>query len=210
MPVRHRRNGKGLPQAAPPGNPAADGTLGGVAPYIIRVFGDPVLKQPAAPVADIDGSLVRLTQDMLETLHEARGLGLAAPQVGVQKRLFVYELDDEQGPKVIVNPTISEARGEWTYEEGCLSVPGLYFPIVRPKEVHLTGYDLDGREVSIEADEIVARLFQHELDHLDGVLLLEHLDADQRKAAMKELRQRTLMSSGVSGSARSSHDERRL
>jgi peptide deformylase len=85
---------------------------------------------------------------------------------------------------------ISDARGEWEYEEGCLSVPGLYFPIVRPKEVLLTGYDLDGNEVSIEADELVARLFQHEIDHLNGTLLLEHLDKDQRKKAMRELRRR--------------------
>ena len=179
-----------------------------MAPYTIRLFGDPVLRQPASPVTDIDGSLARLTQDMAETLHEARGLGLAAPQVGVQKRLFVYQFEDDPEPTVIVNPTISEARGEWTYEEGCLSVPGLYFPIVRPKEVHLTGYDLRGNEVSIDADEILARLFQHELDHLDGVLLLQHLDPDQRKAAMRELRQRTLQPSGVSSSA--GHDERRL
>jgi peptide deformylase len=181
-----------------------------VAPYTIRVFGDPVLKQRAAPVADIDEALVRLSQDMVETLRDASGLGLAAPQVGVQKRLFVYEFDDDQGPRVIVNPAISDARGEWVYEEGCLSVPGLYFPIVRPKEIHLTGYDLDGREVSIEADEILARLFQHELDHLDGILLLEHLDADQRKAAMRELRQRVLQTSGGPGAPRSGHDERRL
>jgi peptide deformylase len=163
-----------------------------VALYSIRMFGDPVLRQPAAEVTDIDGSLARLSEDMLDTLREAHGLGLAAPQVGVQKRLFVYEFDEEEGPKVVVNPRISEARGEWSFEEGCLSVPGLYFPIVRPKEVHLTGFDLDGHEVSIEADELLARLFQHELDHLDGVLLLERLEPEQRKLAMRELRERTL------------------
>ena len=106
----------------------------------------------------------------------------------MQKRLFVYDIGE--GPRTLVNPVISEARGEWSYDEGCLSVPGLSFEIIRPKEIHLTGYDLDGNEVSIEADELLARLFQHELDHLDGVLLLEHLDDDQRKAAMKELRRR--------------------
>ena len=159
--------------------------------YSIRLFGDPVLKERAHEITDIDASLVRLAQDMTETMYDARGLGVAAPQVGVQKRLFVYELpDSKEGPKAIINPTISEARGEWEYEEGCLSVPGLYFPIVRPKEVHLTGYDLDGNEVSIEADEVVARLFQHELDHLEGKLLLEYLDPDQRKQALRELRRR--------------------
>ena len=163
-----------------------------MAGYTIRVFGDPVLKQRAAEITDVDGKLVRLVDDMVETMYEAPGIGLAAPQVGVQKRLFVYDLQDGSGPQAIINPTISESRGEWEYEEGCLSVPGLYFPIVRPKEVHLTGFDLEGNEISIEADELMARLFQHELDHLDGTLLLEHLTEDQRKQAMRELRRRTL------------------
>ena len=161
-------------------------------PYSIRLFGDPVLKQKAAEITNVDGSLVRLAEDMIVTMREAPGIGLAAPQVGVQRRLFVYELQDETGPHVIVNPTISESRGEWVYEEGCLSVPGLSWEIVRPKEVHLTGFDLDGNEVSIEADELLARLFQHELDHLDGVLLLDRLDKPTRKQAMRTLRRSTL------------------
>jgi peptide deformylase len=166
-----------------------------VAPYAIRIVGDPVLRQKAAEVTDIDGRIAKLAEDMVPTMYEAAGLGLAAPQVGVQKRLFVYQIPDvDDGPKVLVNPTISEARGEWVYEEGCLSVPGLHWEIMRPKEVHLTGYDLDGNEVSIEADELLARLFQHELDHLDGKLLLDLLDADQRKQAMRALRERQLAS----------------
>jgi peptide deformylase len=157
------------------------------------VFGDPVLKQRAAEVTDIDGTLVRLTEDMVETMRAAPGVGLAAPQIGVQKRLFVYEVpDSDEGPKTIINPVISDVRGEWEYEEGCLSVPGLYFPIVRPKEVHLTGYDLEGNEISIEADDLMARMFQHELDHLDGRLLLELLEPDQRKQALRELRRRSV------------------
>jgi peptide deformylase len=161
--------------------------------YAIRVFGDPVLKQKAAEVTDIDGRLAALVEGMVETMYAAPGIGLAAPQVGVQKRLFVYDLGDDTGPKTIINPTITESRGEWTYEEGCLSVPGLYFEITRPREVHLTGIDLDGNPVSIEADELLARLFQHELDHLEGVLLLEHLDADQRKQALRALRDRNIV-----------------
>jgi peptide deformylase len=166
-----------------------------VAPYAIRIVGDPVLRQRSAEITDIDGRLVRLAEDMVATLYDAAGLGLAAPQVGVQKRLFVYDLHDDQGPKVIVNPTISDARGEWVYEEGCLSVPGLAWEIVRPKEIHLTGHDLDGKEVSIEADELLARLFQHELDHLDGKLLLDLLDEDQRKQAMRAMRDRLMATS---------------
>ena len=163
-----------------------------MAGYTIRTYGDPVLNQKAAPITDIDGSIKRLADDMVAPLRVAEGLGLAAPQVGVLKRLFIYDLRDGEGPKTIVNPVISESSGEWVYEEGCLSVPGLYFPIVRPKEIHLTGFDLDGREVSIEADELLARLFQHELDHLEGRLLLELLDEDARKQALKELRKRRL------------------
>ena len=127
-----------------------------MAPYTIRVFGDPVLKQRATEIDNIDGALVRLAEDMLTTMYDAPGLGLAAPQVGVQKRLFVYDIDDE--PSVLVNPVITESRGEWTYLEGCLSVPDLHWDIVRPKEILITGYDLDGNEVEIEADELMARL----------------------------------------------------
>ena len=160
-----------------------------MAAYQIRLFGDPVLTQRASEVTDIDGKLARLVEDMVETMHDAHGIGLAAPQVGVQKRLFVYQLEDHE-PVAIVNPVIKESRGEWEYEEGCLSIPGLFFPIVRPKEIHLTGYDLEGNEISIEADEIEARCFEHELDHLDGRLLLSMLDRDQKKEAMRELRRR--------------------
>src|SRR3954447_14973444 len=173
-------------------------------PYNIRIFGDPVLKQKAAEITDVDGNLVRLADDMIVTLYDAAGLGLAAPQVGVQRRMFVYDLHDDTGPKVIINPTVSEARGEWVYEEGCLSVPGLSWEIVRPKEVHLTGFDLEGNEVSIEADELTARLFQHELDHLDGVLLIDRLDADVRKQALKTLRELTM--NGGLVSRRGDHD----
>ena len=160
-----------------------------MASYQIRLFADPVLTQRASEITDIDGKLARLVDDMVETMHEAHGLGLAAPQVGVQKRLFVYQME-ERDPVAIVNPVITESRGEWEYEEGCLSIPGLFFPIVRPKEIHLTGYDLDGNEISIEADELEARCLEHELDHLDGRLLLGMLDKDQKKEAMRELRRR--------------------
>jgi peptide deformylase len=166
--------------------------LGAMAPYQIRLVGDPVLRQRAADVAEIDGRLAKLAQDMIATMYEAPGVGLAAPQVGVQKRLFVYDAQDGDGARVLVNPVISESRGEWVFEEGCLSVPGLSFEIARPDEIHLTGYDLDGNEVSIEAHEYLGRIFQHELDHLDGILLLERLDDDQRKEAKRALREQQL------------------
>jgi peptide deformylase len=161
-----------------------------VSTYVIRLYGDPVLRQRAAEVDELDASLKQLSEDMILTMHEAPGVGLAAPQVGVQKRIFVYDVGE--GPRTVVNPVLAEARGEWTFDEGCLSVPGLSWPIVRPKEVHLTGYDLDGNEISIDADEYLARVFQHEVDHLDGVLLVERLDVDQRKEAKRILRTRAL------------------
>jgi peptide deformylase len=161
-----------------------------MASFDIRLFGDPVLRQRAAEVTDIDGKLAKLAEDMLETMYAEPGMGLAAPQVGVQRRFFVYDVGD--GPRAMVNPVITESRGEWSYEEGCLSVPGLYWEIIRPKEIHITGYDLEGGEVSIEADEVLARMFQHELDHLDGVMLVDRLDADTRKQAMRTLREQFL------------------
>jgi peptide deformylase len=155
----------------------------------IRIIGDPVLRTACPEVAEIDGSIVRLAEEMIETLHDAPGVGLAAPQVGVLKRLFVYDVYDGSGPGVVVNPVISEARGEWVYEEGCLSIPGLYWDCTRPKEVHLTGRDLDGNEISIDADELLARMYQHETDHLDGVLFIDRLDPSTRKQALKAIRE---------------------
>jgi peptide deformylase len=152
----------------------------------IRVYGDPVLKTKASEIADIDGKLVTLADEMLQAMYAAPGLGLAAPQIGVQKQLFVYDVGE--AAHTLVNPTIKESRGEWVYDEGCLSIPGLYVEMVRPKEVLLTGWDLDGNEVEIEADELLARLFQHELDHLDGVLMFERMTPDQRREAMREWR----------------------
>ncbi len=158
-----------------------------MAPFDIRIVGDPVLKQRAQEIDNVDGALVRLVDDMVTTMYEAPGVGLAAPQVGVQKRLFVYDIGE--GPQTLVNPVMVEGDGEWVFDEGCLSVPGLSWEIVRPKQVHLTGHDLDGNEVDIEADEYLARVFQHEMDHLDGILLLERLDEDQSKEAKRAVRE---------------------
>ena len=151
----------------------------------IRVIGDPVLRVKATEITEITENLARLTQDMVSTMYSAPGIGLAAPQVGVQKRLFVY--DWGSGPGVLINPEIKDADGEWVFEEGCLSIPGLSWELLRPKQVHIVGVDLEGKEVSFEADELESRLFQHEMDHLDGVLLVDHLDEDQRREANKTL-----------------------
>ena len=161
-----------------------------MASLIIRQYGDPVLKEITREVAEIDAGVVALAESMIETMYDAPGSGLAANQVGVQRRIFVYDVGE--GPRTVINPRIVESDGEWTYEEGCLSIPGLSWDIARPNAVHLVGLDLDGNELSIEATELEGRVFQHELDHLDGILLVERLNADQRKEALKILRGRTL------------------
>ena len=165
----------------------------------IRIFGDPVLKRVAEDVTDIDGALVDTCNDMLEAMYDAPGIGLAAPQVGISKRYFVYDFG--HGPDVLINPVITDTDGEWVFEEGCLSVPGLSWEIVRPKTIHIVGYDLDGNERSIEADELESRLYQHELDHLDGKLLFEYLDDDQVKEAKRILRARAMQADNAGGSA---------
>ncbi len=157
-----------------------------MAAYDIRIIGDPVLRQVAHDVTEIDDALIRLADDMIETMYDIPGIGVAAPQVGVQKRIFVWDIGD--GPHSMINPEIVESDGEWSFEEGCLSVPGLSWEIVRPKTVHMVGRDLDGNDVSYEADELEARMFQHEVDHLAGVLLVDRLDPETRKEAMATLR----------------------
>ncbi len=123
-------------------------------------------------------------------MHAAPGVGLAAPQVGVSKRLFVYDIGD--GPEAVINPEIVESSGVFRYEEGCLSVPGYYWEIERPDRVLLRGVSRAGERVEIEGSELLGRVFQHELDHLDGVLLIERLDPDERRAARKRLRERLI------------------
>ena len=155
--------------------------------YQIRTYGDPVLKTKAAEVADINGKVARLVDDMFETLYESdSGIALAAPQIGVQKQIFVWDVDDEQ--MAIINPRIIESSGEWLYDEGCLSIPGLYVEMLRPNHVLVRGLTVDGNEIEIEASELMGRMFQHEIDHLHGVLMFDRMTPEQRKEAMKEYR----------------------
>lgn len=153
---------------------------------MVRTFGDPVLRQRAAEVDELDGDLARLADTMVATMYEAIGLGLAAPQIGVLKRMYTYDVGD--GPAVLINPQIVDSHGEWSYDEGCLSVPDVHVEIVRPKVVTVQGIDIDGKEVVFEGDELMGRLIQHEIDHLDGVLMLDRLEPDQRKMVLREMR----------------------
>jgi peptide deformylase len=155
--------------------------------YKIRTYGDPVLKAMASRVDDVDGKVIRLVDDMFDTLIDSgNGIALAAPQIGVQKQVVVWDIDDT--PLAIINPEIVESDGEWVYDEGCLSIPGLYVEMLRPKTVLVRGIDVNGETIEIEADELEARMFQHEIDHLNGVLMFDRLEGDQRKAALTEYR----------------------
>lgn len=154
--------------------------------YPIRTFPDPVLTMKASTVTDFDDDLAKLADDMLMTMYDAPGVGLAAPQIGISKRIFVADAGD--GPFAMVNPEIVETSGKWKFEEGCLSVPGYYWHIKRPDFARAEGLDLDGNPVMYEGDELMGRVLQHEIDHLNGVLLLERLSSRTRRSALADLR----------------------
>ena len=158
----------------------------------IRTFGDPVLRATAAPVAAIDGSIHKLVADMIETMYAAPGVGLAAPQIGVSRSVFVFDAHDGLGARTVINPEIVAAEGEWVYEEGCLSVPGYFWPITRPAFAAVRGLDLEGNPVEHSGEELLGRVLQHEFDHLQGMLLLERLEKKVRKQALRDLRNAAL------------------
>jgi peptide deformylase len=149
----------------------------------IRVLGDPILRQSTAPVQEITDELRTLVADMFETMHHARGIGLAAPQVGRTERLAVIEIEGE--PLVVINPEIVEtSSGKVKAEEGCLSIPDIYADVERPKDVVVRAMNLDGDTYEIQATELLARCLQHEIDHLDGKLFLDYLSVLKRTAAL--------------------------
>ena len=158
----------------------------------IRVFGDPVLREPAGPVESFDAGLRRLSEDMIETMRQAPGVGLAAPQVGRSIRLIVFDIGDEAGARALANPVLKNEWGEQIGDEGCLSVPGLYYPVRRAQKVWAEGMDVDGHEVTMEGEDLLARVLQHEVDHLNGVLFIDRLDADHRNEALAKLRDQAL------------------
>lgn len=158
----------------------------------VKTFGDPVLKTRAGKVKEFDGALVRLAEDMLVTMHERDGVGLAANQVGRLKRVLVAAVEEED-EYVIVNPVIEASSTETeTLAEGCLSIPGIQVEVERPVAVTVSGKDAQGDDLRIEAEGLLARVFQHEVDHLDGVLILDRTDRESRKAALREWRERLL------------------
>ena len=155
----------------------------------IRLFGDPVLRMPAEPVTEFDKPLRQLVADLTETMLAAPGAGLAAPQIGVGLRVFTYHVDDEQSGH-LVNPVLHFPSDEdQEGPEGCLSIPGLSFDCKRKAHVVAHGQNMYGDPVTVEGTALLARCVQHETDHLDGVLFVDRLDAETRKAAMKAIRE---------------------
>ena len=153
----------------------------------IRILGDPVLRERAKPVTEFDRRLRALRDDMVETMYDAPGVGLAGPQVGVSLRLFVFD-DGDTGPRFMANPELSGAEGELAEEEGCLSIPGPYHETRRFARVTCRGHDVDGSAVEMTGEGLLARIFQHETDHLDGMLYIDRLDDEGRRSVLAELR----------------------
>jgi peptide deformylase len=157
----------------------------------IRTFGDPVLRQRAREVDRITDLHRKLVADMFDTMRDAPGVGLAAPQIGVLERIFVWEIEEDNG--VLINPVIVRRSSDTDEaEEGCLSLPGLAYPVERASEVVVEALDLDGSPQTIEAAGLLARVFQHETDHLDGVLFTDRLPEELKREALKTLRDQAL------------------
>jgi peptide deformylase len=160
----------------------------------IRQYPDPALRLKAREVAEVDEDVRRLAERMIDLMRDAHGVGLAATQVGVLRRLFVFQAGDDEEPAAIVNPTLSDRAAETaTDEEGCLSLQGVRVPVDRATRLVLEGKDEHGADVRVELDEYAARVVQHELDHLDGVLILDRTDDEHRKEALSTLRPRAVL-----------------
>jgi peptide deformylase len=158
----------------------------------IRILGDPVLREPSRDVETFDELMHRLHQDMLETMYKAPGVGLAAPQIGLSLRFFVYDAERGNGPGAIANPVLSEMEGEIVQDEGCLSIPNLWYPTARAERVRVDGLDVQGDPVTVHAEGLLARVFQHETDHLNGMLFIDRLSEEDRRKAMSTLREQEL------------------
>jgi peptide deformylase len=157
----------------------------------VRKYGDPVLREKAHPIGDVDAVVQDQIREMRRLLEDAMEAGLAATQIGVLNRVFVYRADPDGPIRALVDPVLEWASEETDIaEEGCLSIPGIWIDVERPARVRMRGLDEDGEPVVVEAEMPEARVLQHELDHLDGVLTLDRTSKEQRRAALRELRRR--------------------
>ena len=163
----------------------------------IRLFGDPVLTTPAAAVMDFDKELRTLVQDLTETMLEAPGAGLAAPQIGVPLRVFVWDVDEAIGH--LINPTLDLSAELQDGEEGCLSFPELSYETPRSFRAVAKGFNMYGEPITVEGTELLARCLQHESDHLDGIVFIDRLSVEDRKLAMKEIRESEWFGTALDG-----------
>jgi len=152
----------------------------------IRKYGDPVLRQKCEPVKEVTGEIKKLIDDMLETMHKNEGIGLAAPQVGVEKRIIIIDVGN--GPLALVNPKITKKKGRDVLEEGCLSLPGIFVPVKRATKIIVEGLDKNGKKVIIEATYLAARAIQHEIDHLNGILIIDKISFFERRKLKDKLK----------------------
>jgi peptide deformylase len=160
---------------------------------LVRQYPDPALRNAASPVAEVDEEVRRLAARMVDVMDRAHGVGLAAPQLGVLRRMLVYRVGEEDAVRVLINPSLSELSEETVVStEGCLSLLGgeLQVPVSRHVRVHVSAVDSDGDPVELEAEGFEARVIQHEIDHLDGVLIVDRAQDEQRREALRELRLR--------------------
>ena len=158
----------------------------------VRKYGDPVLRRRAAEIKEITPDLLETIADMVETMYDEAGIGLAAPQVGVSLRLMVVGHDERREPRALINPVIVDRGGEVTAEEGCLSIPGIFAQVKRAEWVHVEAKDVDGHPVKIHGRGLLARVLQHELDHLDGVFFIDHLDPVARDRIKRRIKKEGL------------------
>jgi peptide deformylase len=158
----------------------------------VRKYGDPVLRRRAAEITDVTPELHRTIADMIETMYDEAGIGLAAPQVGISLRLMVVGHDARNEPRALINPVIVGRGGEVTAEEGCLSIPGIFAPVTRSEWVDLEAKDVDGNPVKIRGQGLLSRVLQHEMDHLDGVLFIDRLDPVTRDRIKRRIKKEGL------------------
>jgi len=154
----------------------------------VRKYGDPALRRKAEPVTEITPEIQHIIDDMVETMYDEVGIGLAAPQVGISLRLMVVGDEDGRGAQAVINPAIVARRGEVTADEGCLSLPGIFAPVSRSEWVRVEARDVNGQDLIIEARGLRARVLQHEMDHLDGILFIDHLDPMARDRIKRRIK----------------------
>jgi len=166
--------------------------MGGFMVLKVRKYGDPILRRKAAPIQSITPEIKELIADMVETTYDQVGIGLAAPQVGIPLRLIVVNDDTGGGARPLINPAIAARRGSVVAEEGCLSIPGIFAPVERAEWVEVKALDGRGAPVALEAHGLLARVIQHEIDHLDGILFIDRLDTVTRDRIKRKIKREGL------------------